>query len=78
MSVCVVCYSRVPMGGPCPKCEKPPSAVDAVDAFILLLALSGHTEREMMITYLRSKVCILCGAPDPDCECYLVEEAIPS
>jgi len=59
-------------------CASAPSCMEVVDMFALCVASSSPDEREMMMTYLRSKVCLLCGAPDPDCECYLMAEAIPS
>lgn len=60
-------------------CVTAPSNVDVVDAFVECLSLSTPDEREMMILYLRSKVCIECGTLDPDCNCWEESsQAVPS
>lgn len=51
---------------------------DAVEMFIECLRATPPAEREMMMDYLREKLCILCGADDPNCPCWEREEAAPS
>ena len=50
----------------------------AVWIFLAALRAASPIDREAMVEELRKNCCLFCGDSDPDCCCWMVEEAVPS
>lgn len=50
-----------------------------LEAFISALGAMSPAQRQMTMEELENRVCLFCGASDPDCPCWLEEVAeVPS
>lgn len=52
--------------------------MNPLDTFLAALAAMPPEMREMAMDKLRERVCMFCGADDPDCPCWCEEAAVPS
>lgn len=56
---------------------EPPSGMNLIlEAFLSALAAMPPAAREMTMQELENRICLFCGAADPECPCWLTDEEL--